>query len=162
MVVAHMIDVSVKVLFELDSGDWHGHGSEMLWAVPIAESEWNKFRISNSPFFTRGVSYLDVVNAAPLEDGLVFRFESVSERGGHSTYMLIMEAHKSRIDAYWNMLESMGCSYESANVDLKFGRRLLYSVDVPPSSDLNDVYEIFERGERDKVWLFQEGYAHIT
>jgi hypothetical protein len=162
MVVENMSDVSAKVLFELDSGDWHGHASETLWAVPLPESEWSKFQISNSPFFTKGVSYLDVVNASPLDDGLTFKFESIGERGGRSTYMLIMEAHKNRVDTYWNILERMGCSYESAHIQLKDGRRLLCSVDVPPSSDLHDVYEILERGEKDRVWRFQEGHAQIV
>src|ERR1700682_191484 len=40
----------IKVRFELDPSDWHGHASETLWASPIVESEWGNFRILNSPF----------------------------------------------------------------------------------------------------------------
>jgi hypothetical protein len=151
----------VKVHFDLDSSDWHGHGGESLWAAPIAGTEWSNFRIMNSPFFVRGVSFQDMVKAKPYEASLVFEFEAVVERGGHSTYMLIMEAGKPRVDAYWNMLEKMGCSYESSQIDLSIGRRRLYSVDVPPSADIYEVYEMLERGANDKVWMFQEGYAHL-
>jgi hypothetical protein len=115
----------------------------------------------NSPFCVRGISFLDVVKAKAHEAGRVFEFEVVVERGGHSTYMLIMDADKHRIDAYWGMLEKMGCTYESSHIDLSFGRRPLYSVDVPPSADIYEVYDFLERGANDKVWLFQEGYAYL-
>jgi uncharacterized protein DUF4265 len=156
-----MTDQLVKVHFDLDSSDWHGHGGESVWAEPILGTEWTNFRMMNSPFFVRGVSFQDVVKAKPYEASLVFEFEEVVERGGHSTYMLIMEASQPRVDAYWNMLEKMGCSYESSQIDLSIGRRPLYSVDVPPSADIYEVYEVLERGANDKVWMFQEGYAYL-
>jgi hypothetical protein len=53
----------------------------------------------------------------------------------------------------------MGCSYESGTIDSDVGSRLLYSVDVPPSADINDVHEMLERGETDKVWIFYEGFV---
>jgi len=151
----------VKVHFDLDSSDWHGHGGESLWAAPVVGTDWRNFRIMNSPFFVRGVSFQDVVKANAQEAGFVFEFETVVERGGHSTYMLIMETSKPRVDAYWNMLEKMGCSYESSHIDLSVGRRPLYSVDVPPCADIYEVYEMLERGANDKIWMFQEGYAHL-
>ncbi len=83
------------------------------------------------------------------------------ERGGHSTYMLIIQAGKSLADACWRLLKRMGCSYEGAEIDLSIGRRPLFSVDVPASADIYEVYELLERGEKDKVWLFQEGYAYL-
>jgi Domain of unknown function (DUF4265) len=156
-----MSEQLVKVHFDLDSSDWHGHGGESLWAAPIAGTEWKHFRLMNSPFFARGVSFEDIVKAKAYEGNLVFEFEAVVERGGHSTYMLIMEAGEPRVAAYWNLLEKMGCSYESSHIDLSIGRRPLFSVDVPPSADIYEVYEMLERGTNDKVWMFQEGYAHL-
>jgi hypothetical protein len=44
----------VKVLFELESGDWHGHGDETLWAELVGSSDGRAFRLLNSPFFARG------------------------------------------------------------------------------------------------------------
>jgi hypothetical protein len=131
-----------------------------MWAQPVTGSEWRRFRLMNSPFHARGVSYLDVVRATPLEDRDIFHFEVV-ERGGHSTYMLIMKAAELRVSAYWNSLEKLGCSYEGANIHWEGERRPLYAVDVPPSADIHEVYELLERGENDKVWIYQEGYAHL-
>jgi len=92
----------------------------------------------------------------------VFKFEDVIERGGHSTYMVVVPVFEAREHAYWNMLEKLGCSYERANINLRTGSNLLLSVDVPGSAILHDVYEILERGETDSIWMFQEGYAHLN
>jgi hypothetical protein len=154
-----MAEQLVKVIFELDRSEWHGHDSEGIWTTPIAGTEWRHFRLLNSPFFAMGISYQDVVKAKPVEHELLF--EEVVERGGHSTYMLILEGSRALVSSYWRLLENLGCSYESGHIKLSMGQREIYSVDVPPSADIYEVYELLERGEKDKVWLFQEGYAHL-
>jgi hypothetical protein len=156
-----MAETLVKVKFELDSSDWHGHGSELLWAALVRESEGQRFQIINSPFFARGISHLDVVSAIPIENHLVFEFTEVIQRGGHSTYMIIVLDLGAKESAYWNLLEKLGCSYESTNIDLAVGRRLLLSVDVPPSADIYEVYEILEIGESNQAWMFQEGFTYL-
>jgi hypothetical protein len=88
-------------------------------------------------------------------------FIEVIERGGHSTYMVLIQPAETRIASYWSILKKLGCSYESAHIELSIGRRLLYSVDVPPTADIHEVYETLERGEDQGVWIFQEGYAHF-
>jgi hypothetical protein len=156
-----MTERLIKVRFKLDVSDWHGHGSETLWAMPILESEYRVFQIRNSPFFAKGINNRDVVGATPTENDLVFDFMAIIERGGHSTYMLLMQVAEMRIVTYWNLLEKLGCSYESMHIVLSIGRRLLYSVDIPPTADLHEVYEILERGKDERVWVFQEGFANI-
>ncbi|WFU15946.1 DUF4265 domain-containing protein [Bradyrhizobium sp. CB3481] len=151
----------IKVRFELDASEWHGHGTETLWAMPMPGSEWPNFQINNSPFFATGINYLDVVAAKPTGHDQIFDFVTVTERSGHSTYMLLMQLAEARTGVYWGMLERMGCSYESAQISLSIGERLLYSVDVPPTADIYEVYEMLERGENEGVWLFQEGHADI-
>jgi hypothetical protein len=154
-----MTEQLVKVIFELDRSEWHGHDSETMWATPVPGTEWRPFRLLNSPFFAIGVSYQDIVKAKPVKHELIF--EEVVERGGHSTYMLILEGSKALVGSYWNLLEKTGCSYESGHMELSMGKREIYSVDVPPSADIYEVFELLERGEKDNVWLFQEGYAHL-
>jgi hypothetical protein len=151
----------VKVFFELDSSDWHGHGSETLWATPVPNSEWRHFEIRNSPFFATGINHLDVVAARPTDNDRVVYFTAVTKRGGHSTYMILMQPGDSRVAAYWKMLKEMGCSYESMQIGLSIGRRLLYSVDVPPTADGHEVYDMLERGHDDGVWIFQTGDSNI-
>jgi uncharacterized protein DUF4265 len=157
-----MTEGLAKVRFELDASDWHGHGSETLWAKPIAVNERRVFEIRNSPFFAKGINNLDVVLAKPTENDLVFDFIEVIERLGHSTYMLLMEPAETRVASFWGLLERLGCSYESTHINLSIGRRLLYSVDVPPTADLYEVYEIVEQGRDKGVWMFQAGYVGIS
>ena len=147
----------VKVVFELDSSDWHGHGSELLWVVPASAEH---FQIENSPFFVTGIGYLDVVKAQLTEDSTIHRFEEIVTRGGHSTYMLLAEEQSPKFGIYWSFLEAKGCSYESMHIKLSMGERLLLSVDVPPSANMLEAYDILKQGEADGTWMFQEGYAH--
>jgi hypothetical protein len=46
-------------------------------------------------------------------------------------------------------------------MEMSMGRRLLYSVDVPPTADIYDVYDILEKGHHDGVWIFQTGHSII-
>ena len=69
-----------KVVFLLNSSDWHGSNSETLWAAPMGS---NLYRLENTPFFALDVSYQDVVLACEEKDG-VAQFVQVFSRGGHS------------------------------------------------------------------------------
>ena len=89
----------VKVMFELDPEDWHGCPVETMWAELADRSDGGKFRLLNSPFFTRGVNHQDVVEATFVEGShLVFLFKNVAERGGHSTYMILAKKDEPRLD----------------------------------------------------------------
>jgi Domain of unknown function (DUF4265) len=148
----------VVVTFDLDPADWHGRPSEGLWAEPIGGGMAGaRFRLHNAPFFATGVSYLDTVRARPADDRL--EFAGVVERGGHSTYMLLVPPASRDFATYWRGLETRGCTYESKSIRLGMGPRMLYSVDVPPSSDFAEISAILDQGERDKVWEFQEGHS---
>jgi hypothetical protein len=97
---ASMIANMVKVSLNLDHTDWHGHPAETLWAEPVPEISPNAFRLQNSPFFMRGVSYLDVVDTTPTESESFFDFKRVIKRGGHSTYMLLVAEDEPRFREY--------------------------------------------------------------
>jgi hypothetical protein len=47
------------------------------------------------------------------ENLMSFRFDKVERRSGYSTYMILHEPRENRVRAYWNLLEGLGCSYES-------------------------------------------------
>lgn len=149
----------VKVRFDLDSSDWHGIGSETLWAA-AENAETGSFRLMNSPFFARGIGYLDVVRTkVGAEESNTFDYQEVIERSGHSTYMILTESESMEFQKLWSLLESSGCSYESTTIQLSIGRRILLSVDVPPAANLHEVYDLLMKGEDDGIWIFQEGFA---
>jgi hypothetical protein len=72
------------------------------------------------------------------------------------------DSKENRVRAYWDLLERVGCSYESMPIKLSVGEQSLLSVDVPPSVDLDEVCEILERGHDQRVWMFQEGYKFVA
>ncbi len=151
----------VKIIFELDADDWHGYPSETVWAAIVRTEEGQLFELQNSPFYMRGVSYLDLVRASPLpEEPHVLNFTGVFARSGHSTYWLLVPPEKSaEFEERWKMLAVLGCSYESGTIRLQPGVRKLYSVDVPPATDIHSVYRLLQDGEEQSVWLFAEGHC---
>ena len=156
----------VKVNFDLDARDWHGSGSETLWASHVStDPVCRRLRLENSPFYVTGISFRDVVKARPTENPIVFEFEEVIARGGHSTYMILVtegeELDSPAFLAHWDLLKQKGCSCESTHERYPTGSRLLLSVDVPPSVDLFETCKILERGQAIGLWLFQEGSAHL-
>ena len=140
----------IKVIFKLDQNDWHGIGSETVWATVI---EKNLAQIDNSLFYKKGVNYLDFVNINHLDESTA-EFVSVAKHNGHSTYRLItdLDLDDKNFLEHWTSIQNLGCSFESNEI----GKRLL-SIDVPPDLDINKVFELLKKGEEEKIWFFEEG-----
>jgi len=138
-----------KVVFELNEQEMP-FATESVWAERIST---HRFRILNSPFFVFGVSYEDEVEAQP--DGEVFRFVKVVRRSGRSTYRVILQGGRTANDEEfaerWLAFREAGCTYEGAN-------EKYIAVDVPRGADVIALYSLLEDGERDGVWVFEEGY----
>jgi hypothetical protein len=150
----------IIVTFNLDHEDWHGRPSEGLWAEPIAgATPGSALRWRNSPFFVRDVSFQDIVRAVRRGDDGRLEFAGVVDRGGHSTFMLLVPPTLADFAAYWGKLQELGCTYESKKLRVSLGDRVLYSVDVPPTADIDAVRSTLEDGERKNVWMFQEGHV---
>ena len=144
----------VKIFFKLEANEWHGLQTESLWAEPVARTiAGDIFRIKNSPFFTREVSFLDTVRAVVGDHIRGLDFAGLIEPSGHSTYRLIVPNGRSDFDGSWSRLERIGCSYESGSIK----QGTLYSVDVPDTTDIYEVYQILELGQSSNVWMFEEG-----
>lgn len=120
-----------------------------MWALPVNS---HHYRLENIPFYLYGVSYLDIVSTKRIESNNVF--DGVIERGGHSTYriFLVGEQEPERFTENWSTLRVLGCFYERAT-------DYLVAVDVPPESDIYQVYAALEQGEKLGVWDFEEGYC---
>jgi hypothetical protein len=105
--------------------------------------------LENVPFYARGLSFGDAVDAR-LEDGILV-FAGVNRRGGHSTYRIVLaERVTIRSNAFlalWDRIAMLGCSFEHAS-------HRLVAIDVPPDSDAAAVHELLERGRQTRVWEF--------
>jgi hypothetical protein len=148
----------VKILFELvDDETWLGHSTETVNADRLNE---HRYRIQNTPFFKNGVSFQDIIVGKDLGSEIVFK--RVYKRGGHSTYRLLFAGcvSDSKFTEYWNPIQDLGASYESMSYKTKAGGiQTLFAIDIPPSTDIINAYGALEKGERDKVWSFEEGHC---
>lgn len=140
-----------KLIFKLDSNDWHGLDSETVWVVSVGG---NRYRLENTPFFATGVANGDVLTAKREKGHLVF--ESVIKPSGHSTYRIMVEeaTQPDEFAKQWDKLEKLGCTCEDIDADPP-----LFSVDIPASVDINCAYEILEEGEGLGIWAFEEGHC---
>lgn len=137
----------VKIVFPLEKEPLQRFENEILWARHVKEHE---YQILNSPFFASGISYLDLVTVIPSNQMLVF--SEVVQRGGHSTVRIYCpKENMERFNKYWDLIEALDCTFE------RFNERLpLYSIDIPPATDIHKVYELLNKGEADGIWEYEE------
>ncbi|WP_068087758.1 DUF4265 domain-containing protein [Polycladidibacter stylochi] len=137
-----------KMQIPLNPNDWHGFSYETLF---VSKAGNGLYKVENTPFFARGVHYLDLVEARPAKKALMFK--GVSKRSGYSTYRIIVEttACENEFAAEWEKLRQMGCTCEDLEGELP-----LFSVMVPPSCDLPQVEAILIEAEDMGIWSFEK------
>lgn len=149
----------MRIRFQLDSDEWHGRPSETVWGESLAVAHSpDIYRLRNSPFFMRSVSFLDVVRAVPAVEAAMVDFAGVIDRSGHSTFAVMRPPRSPSWEALWIELAKLGCTYESKSIRTSDGPRVLYAVDVPPDAAFGDVRSILQRGQSTGAWIFQEGH----
>lgn len=139
----------VKVLFTQNDDD--DPMPESMWAEPLGDGT---YRVQNSPFFFYGVSFEDVVRAAPAADGML-EFQEVVTRSGASTFRIMVRegVEQDQFDRYRQPLLALGCSLERAS-------KRLYAVDVPPGANVDQAVTLLVDGEENGVWDWEEAYRH--
>jgi hypothetical protein len=137
----------LKLIFNLPK-DWYAASTETVWVKPVQN---NTAIVRNTPFYVKGVSFLDEVMYDIDGDQLVFKH--VVRKSGHSTYRILQPNKRNMelFEKYWWPIQNLGCSYES-----KIDQNALYAVDVPPEANIKDIYKLLEKGEQDKIWSFEE------
>ena len=144
-----------KIYFILAPDEWHGYDTESVWAEEISK---NKFRVGNSPFFAKGVSFEDIVATKRINHQDIYDKTLISS--GHSTYRLLVKDHNfpEPFNSYWKPIEKLGVSYEE---NTKLALRM-FALDIPPATDIEKVYALLEEGENAGIWDFEEGhFGHI-
>lgn len=126
---------------------------ETLWASPLDN---RLYRLENSPFYAYGVSWLDIVEASPTEDG-VLAFERVAEKSGHRTLRVILEQTSNGESGkqILDRLVDLGCTWEGMNTKL-------ICIDVPPTVSLDKTAE-FLTAQKDVIWEYADpSYEEVT
>lgn len=153
-------DNYVKIRFSLDLEEWHGQSAETLWAEPVGSEGSYAFRLLNSPYHSREASYLDVVRAVEAPDGLGLDYAGTIQASGHSTIWLATHLPSAEFKRHWAPLQSKGCTYEGIVLNAsEEERQVLYSVDVPPETDMEEIISLLKEGQDHGAWSFQIGHV---
>lgn len=133
----------VKV--RMSDGDGY---TETAWAVRVRD-DVDHFRLDNSPFYAYRVSADDIVEGAPVANGL-YDFVRVVQRSGNRTIRLMFGDQTADTPFGADVLErirELGCSYEGM-----FDR--VMSITIPPTVDLGDVTAYLM--STDLVWEYAD------
>jgi hypothetical protein len=143
---AESLDDHTRVRFELEDSELGD--AEVLWGRWITPGT---VRLDNIPLLISGVSMGDVVHVTVTGGALLFA--SVAERGGHSTYRVMLEkAEDASVEKRLREIIVLGCGYE------RITPRFL-ALDVPRDVDVFRVYDLLERGLAARIWTFEEGHC---
>jgi hypothetical protein len=152
-------DYFVEIWFRIEK-DKHGYPASKQWeqllARPLLERD-DYFKIESVPFFLKTISRGDIVRAktvtnAQVQDGELFEFDSVLDRGGHNTYRSLLKKKRPDDPQFTeNELQKKGLAVEEQYGDF-------LAVDVPPSLDQRaiDAYLVAESDSG--RWELQDGY----
>lgn len=137
----------IKVWFDLEE-DWHGYGTETVWAIKNSEVE---AVLDNIPFFARGVSCGDVVKVEKIDEGS-YKFIRRLKWSGHSTIRVMpIPGHEEVVAAQIQALVKVGCIVES------MAKPPLYAIDVPTPLLIESVTVRLRELEEDGVLEYEEG-----
>ena len=150
-----MAEDRIKVLFELkrDEDGYPPADTEGLWAEPLGK---NLFKIDNVPFFVKGISCEDVVEAVPDSEGEL-RYRSLVKPSARNTLRVIVfrESPDSRplpdrVADLRRQLEEVGCSTELSHM------QGLIAVDMDAVS-IGKALGVLQSGEKANLWEYEEG-----
>jgi hypothetical protein len=108
-----------------------GPNTETLWARPV---DTNLYQLDNSPFFSYGVSWQEVVEARLAVDQVLEYVRCVKKSGNRTVRVIFQDCRSTDPDAAEVLtgLRTLGCSYEGM-------QPRMVSVNVPPKVDLATV-----------------------
>jgi hypothetical protein len=152
---------SVEIWFRIEK-DKDGYPTSKSWeqllARPLAEKD-DYFQIKSIPFFLKNISYGDIVKAktvknSEIQEGEIFEFDAVLDRGGHNTYRLLLrKKHPDDPQFTENELLKKGLAIEEQDGGF-------FAVDVPPSVDQQAIDAYLVAESTSGRWELQDGYLH--
>jgi hypothetical protein len=133
---------------------------EQLLARPVLERD-DYFYVESIPFYLKNVSRGDIVRADVVEnkeiqDGELFQFRDVIDRGGHNTYRLLLrKKHPNDPEFTTDELLKKGLAVEEQYGDF-------LAIDVPPIVDQPFIDDFLRAERRSGRWEMQDGYLNET
>ena len=141
--------VKVRFLLPTDIDAWHKVEVERMWCEERGDG---RYALRNSPFYVRGLSFGDVVEAGELDGALTCL--RIVERSGHSTYRIFTNPHatEDQIQELLDKLSGLHCNLEK-------GTERLWAIDVRPEADIHKVHAVLIQAKSDDVAAFEEGHC---
>src|SRR5215472_10611974 len=142
-------DYSVEIWFRIakdDDGYPESKNWEQLLARPVLERD-DYFQLESIPFYLKNVSRGDIVQAGVVEnkeiqEGEIFQFQDVIDRGGHTTYRLLLrKKHSNDPEFTTDELLKKGLAIEEQDEDF-------FAIDVPPTVDQPAIDDYLRRERR--------------
>lgn len=137
----------MRVKFPL-ADDPAGYSAEWMWAEPLRDST---FKLDSSPFSAYGISADDIFQVLVIDDILVF--DKIIRKSGNRTVRVRLPkgfSHDNFLPE-WSRLEQLGCTFEGSQAG-----RPLYSITVPPDTEIGAVLAYLKMKEDAGVWEFEE------
>jgi hypothetical protein len=143
-------DTRVRIAFRLERDDegYPPADIESLWASPV---DGGAYEIDNIPFFVKGVSAGDIVDATLENDELWYA--GTRRYGGHWT-LRVMVFDESQVGKYRQVVSDFGCATELSHLPR------LFAVDVPASAQREDLLAYLAEHEAQDLITYEE--AAIT
>jgi hypothetical protein len=139
-----------KVIFQLEQDDdgFPPIAVELLNATSLGGG---LFQIQNAPFFTKNISYNDVVKALPTEVSEQYQFEEVIEQSRFTSLSIIIL--DSSMDKFlMDLLRGLDCVIEYG----EFGVYRMLAVAVPDTTNYASLREQLESLEDRELLSFAE------
>lgn len=139
-----------RIIVPLGERPWHGFVEETIWVKKVGD---DLYQLQNTPFFAKGLAYLDVVSAMPENGRLMLGgVKGASRRSTYRVHVKVATPPPS-VQPLFDQLMALGCTYES-HVETLW---TLFAWDVPASA-VDAAYKILDAGEKQEIWAFEEGH----
>jgi hypothetical protein len=143
---------AVKVHFDLprDEAGWPPVEVESLWAETVRAGV---VRLTNVPWFVRGVASGDLIRVEPDGDGVLWAAEHL-EWSGNCTIRVVPSPSGPLRGSRQRVLDTFQPFGVTGEGIQQFG---LVALEVPPGADLAGVQRVLRAGARDGWWYYEEG-----
>ena len=146
-----MKDNMIKITIPLPEDNLAAPATESVWAERQVDGT---YKVKNVPFYAKGISCEDIVEAEPQDRALVFK--RVVRHNGHSTYRIYAANGRTapEVVSLVGRLQQLHCDIEPAT-------DTLVGVDVLPEADIYKVYETLAVLNVTRRSTFRKGIAGI-
>lgn len=134
----------VKVRFKYEGANADEYEVESMWT----QKRDDGYEIDNIPFWVKELAVGDVVSAEPDDDGALW-FTGLVRPGGHSTVQIWFSS-EADVQSVRDALKQLGCASEISELPR------LIAVDVPPTTNYEEVKRFLDEGESRGIFEYQE------